>query len=75
LTKRLPEQAPDNQKVVFTFRFKTFQENHKALASDVHAVEESVAMVDDCLNLLDKSKFVFSCDCIIIVFEKFLWGK
>jgi len=29
-------------------------ENHKALASDVHAVEESVAMVDDCLNLLDK---------------------
>ena len=33
-----------------------FQENHQALASDVHIVEESLEMVDDCLNLLDKSK-------------------
>ena len=66
MTKLLTQQAPDNQKVVFIFRFKTFQENHQSLASDVHAVEESVAIVDDCLNLLDKSKFVFFM-CIIIV--------
>ncbi|KAJ7380404.1 protein localization to kinetochore [Desmophyllum pertusum] len=29
-------------------------ENHQALAGDVHTVEESLAMVDDCFNLLDK---------------------
>ena len=40
---------------------KRFQENHQSLASDVHVVEESLAMVDDCLSLLDKSKCVFSC--------------
>ncbi|XP_020609492.1 uncharacterized protein LOC110048061 [Orbicella faveolata] len=29
-------------------------ENHQVLASDVHVVEESLVMVDDCHNLLDK---------------------
>lgn len=38
------------------YDFKTLQENHQALAGDVHTVEESLAMVDDCCNLLDKSK-------------------
>lgn len=51
-------QAIDYLEVLIqhVYGFKTFQENHQALAGDVHTVEESLAMVDDCFNLLDKSK-------------------
>ena len=37
----------------------TFQENHQSLATDLRIVEESLTMVDDCFNLLEKGKMHF----------------
>ena len=42
--------------------FDTFQENHQSLATDLRIVEESLTMVDDCFNLLEKGKMHFFID-------------
>ena len=55
--------------VLIVCDFQTFQENHQALASDVHVVEESLSMVDDCLNLLDKSKKLHKVSVVAIFYR------
>jgi len=60
ISKKRPSCFNDGFSLTVSIKMKclqtVFQENYRALADDVHVVEESLAMVDDCFKLLDNSK-------------------
>ena len=47
-----------------------FQENRQRLADDVHIVEESLGMVDDCFKVLDTSKYDYITQTPFEIYEK-----